>query len=97
MAYPRMRDWEHCIRDTSRTKKRVFGKSRNDWEADTKWSIGWIGYCPCQTWALSWRGRNVLMISSGDGVFSSRQSAHRSFGRKPVLTDSSSVVNSNTS
>lgn len=23
VTYPRMHDWEHCIRDTSRTKKRV--------------------------------------------------------------------------
>lgn len=32
------------------------------------------------------------MISSGDGIFSCRQRAHRSVGREPVITDSSSVA-----
>jgi len=32
------------------------------------------------------------MISSGDGIFSSRQSAHRSFGSESVVADSSPVA-----
>jgi len=26
MAYPRKHDWEHCIRDTSRAKRRVLAR-----------------------------------------------------------------------
>lgn len=54
MAYPQMHGWEHCIRDTSRAKRRVFGKSWNGWNADAQRSTGWIGSYPCLTWDLSW-------------------------------------------
>ena len=39
MAYPRMHGWEHCIRDTCRTKKRVFGKS---WNGQDTWMDGFL-------------------------------------------------------
>ena len=29
VTYPGMHDWEHCIRDTSQAKRRVFDKNRN--------------------------------------------------------------------
>jgi len=58
MAYPQMHGWEHCIRDTSQAKRRVFGKNRNSWDVDARQYTGWIGSYPWLTWVLSW-GRTI--------------------------------------